>query len=165
MEQLLTSLTKTSIKELERNNFRYPLVGGVTDATSDDDNASILGDDARSTSASISSDDNEAALEEQLTRLGIKDNDGITYVGHSASIELVNTDLFRLRPYITWPGHDHIGLQLTSQGELMVVRKTRVDIGVSMRIDLDEESATKCTLPSTTLDQLPQEQIDSLIAT
>ncbi|KAI7880624.1 hypothetical protein K492DRAFT_177699 [Lichtheimia hyalospora FSU 10163] len=168
MEQLLTSLTKTSIKELERNNFRYPLVG-VTDPTSDDDNASIIGDDARSTSASISSDDNEAALEEQLTRLGIKDNDGITYVGRSASIELLNTDLFRLRPYITWPGHDHIGLQLTSQGELMVVRKTRVDIGVSMRIDLDDESATAVKptslLPSTALDQLSQEQVDSLIAT
>ncbi|KAI7847709.1 fungal-specific transcription factor domain-containing protein [Circinella umbellata] len=97
-------------------------------------------------------------LEERLSNLNIKDYDAITYTGRSASMDLLNTELFRFKPYIAWPNRSDVALQLTAQNELMVVRSvegtlTRLDIGLSMRsggadISTPKEESDTITPPS-----------------
>ena len=193
MEKLLTSLTNASIKELEKNDFKFNQqnaggksintknkrgkVRATTAASSagtstvmsikanNDDNNS---DDQDSLDSNVDDNDNDfendeddasiesqtssntpnIPLEERLSNLDIKDYDAITYTGRSASMDLLNTELFRLKPYIEWPGRNDVALKLTAQNELMVVRSvegtlTRLDIGLSMRSGGADISATK----------------------
>ncbi|KAI8138628.1 fungal-specific transcription factor domain-containing protein [Fennellomyces sp. T-0311] len=160
MEKLLTSLTNSSIKELERNDFQFDenrrkkgkaRAANVDDqdessTTSPDDNDDDEYDDDDVSIGSNMSNPN-VSLEERLSNLDIKDYDAITYTGRSASMELLNTEMFRFKPFVAWPGRSDVALQLTAQNELMVVRSidgpaTRLDIGLSMRSGGADVTAT-----------------------
>ena len=194
MEKLLTSLTNASIKELEKNDFKFNQQKGAgksikaknrrgkvrATATVSSANTSTVmsieadnddNDDQDSSDSNVddididndfeNDDEDDASiesqnssntpnipLEERLSNLDIKDYDAITYTGRSASMDLPNTELFRFKPYIAWPGRNDVALQLTAQNELMVVRSvegtlTRLDIGLSMRSGGADISATK----------------------
>ncbi|KAI9474823.1 fungal-specific transcription factor domain-containing protein [Zychaea mexicana] len=212
MEKLLTSLTNASIKELERNDFRFnqqqqqqqqhrgiltassSVASGVpattkknkkgkaratTSQISNDNSSNDDVDDSLESFSSDEDDDdivsiesqvsdsnnnnnNNPTLEERLSNLDINDYDTITYTGRSASMDLLNTDLFRFRPFVPWPGRNDVALQLTAQNELMVVRSvhdksssssspstTRLDIGLSMRSGGADLSATTTTTTTT----------------
>lgn len=152
MENLLTLLTQRSIKELEKEDFRIDEKMAVlgsdddecdfngsnnhngTDNDEEEDPAYSETDEANQ--ASDGADETEVSLEERLAKLNIANYDDITYTGRSASIKLIDPELFRSKPYVPWPGRDDVALQLTAQNELVVVRTaktdTKLDIGLSM---------------------------------
>ncbi|KAI8990032.1 fungal-specific transcription factor domain-containing protein [Pilobolus umbonatus] len=112
MESLLSAITKLSIRDLERNDFRYT---GNTSSTDDEE-------------------------EHQETETG-RDYDSIRYTGQSsAGSQLLGPELFKHQSSVHWPGKDNVYLQLSSNEELMIVTKedqngksdVRLNIGLSL---------------------------------
>ncbi|KAI9316653.1 fungal-specific transcription factor domain-containing protein [Dichotomocladium elegans] len=163
MEHLLKKLTKVSIEELESNDFRYP--SSLAASTfNDDGNDDVHSDDSR---LSMVNDPNISISKELPTRLNNQDDDTIVYTGRSASIDVVDPNVFRIRPCVPWPGYEHVSLRLTSENELIVERGSRVNIGVSMRIDLDPSTSSRMQslqCDTTDIPPLTREQMDAMIA-
>lgn len=133
MESLLAALTKSSIKDLERNDYQYaghsrpnssPPI--QTDSSSDDDE-----------------DSDSDAYQQTQDEVISKDYDSIKYTGQSsAGLRLFDDDVFQSHSSIPWPGKENIVLKLMSKDELMIIRTEKslttgrsdmfLDVGLSM---------------------------------
>lgn len=164
MESLLTSLTKSSIKEIERNDFRAESyltktnIGYRQEDDTNDDDSSIEDDDDsiysnQHSHNDMDDDDNNVSnnMEETLANLNLEDYDSIKYTGHSAGLHLLDENLFKSKSYVQLPGREDVALRLMSQNELLVVRSdrsssgknTRLDVGFSLSSTIfDEKKAT-----------------------
>lgn len=162
MESLLTSLTKSSIKEIERNDFRaepYLTRTNVDCRQQDieDDVSSIEDDDdsmySNQHSHNTMDDDDETVsntMEETLANLNLEDYDSIKYTGLSAGLQLLDENLFKSKSYVQLPGREDVALRLMSQNELLVVRSdrsssgknTRMDVGFSLSSTIFDEKKT-----------------------
>ena len=156
MESLLTSLTKSSIKDIERNDFRaetylnssnniqqyqQTIKNDVYDDDMDDDDSSLEDDDSSEYSKSnahCEEDDTTVAnMDEALANLNLDEYDSIKYTGHSAGLQVFDEKLFHQKSYVQWPGREDVALQLMNKNELLVVRTdrkadTRLDVGFSL---------------------------------
>ncbi|EPB84584.1 hypothetical protein HMPREF1544_08679 [Mucor circinelloides 1006PhL] len=159
MESLLTSLTKTSIKDIERNDFRLELLKhrekdrdhnhqhNHDDEEDEEDEEQQEDDDIEE--ADLTEDDsiessNHDSMEETLANLNLDDYDSIKYTGHSAGLQLIDHNLFKSKPYVQWPGREDVALRLMSQNELLVIRSsgkkdTRLDVGFSLNSSIFDE--------------------------
>ncbi|KAL0580990.1 hypothetical protein ABG067_008493, partial [Albugo candida] len=133
MESLLTCLTKASIKDIERNDFRpenyikdYQHSSYIMDhdhssieddeEEDDDDDSSDYSHSQRNTSIVTET----INMNETLANLKLDDYDSIKYTGHSAGLQLLDEKLFKSKNYVQWPGREDVALQLMSQNELLV---------------------------------------------
>lgn len=178
MESLLTSLTKSSIKDIERNDFRAETylkhsnhyktstnhsIDEFDDDEEDeddldDDNTSLEEEDDDSSDYSqrnsSMNEDTITNMDEALANLKIDDYDSIKYTGHSAGLQLLDEKLFKSKSYVQWPGREDVALQLMSQNELLVVRtssnhkNSRLDVGFSLSSTIFDEQQTPCHLPT-----------------
>lgn len=162
MESLLTSLTKTSIKDIERNDFRFDVLKhhgkdrdyGQQHSHDDDDEQEDEEDEEQQEDddveeADLTEDDsiessNHDSMEDTLANLNIDDYDSIKYTGHSAGLQLIDQSLFKSKPYVQWPGREDVALRLMSQNELLVIRSsgkkdTRLDVGFSLNSSIFDE--------------------------
>ncbi|KAI7894234.1 fungal-specific transcription factor domain-containing protein [Mucor mucedo] len=162
MESLLTTLTKSSMKEIERNDFRAEsyLSRNKIDYQQedmDDDVSSIEDDDDSIYSNQHSHNDVDDDvdtisnnMEETLANLNLEDYDSIKYTGHSAGLQLLDENLFKSKSYVQLPGREDVALRLMSQNELLVVRSdrsssgknTRMDVGFSLSSTIFDEKKT-----------------------
>ncbi|KAI8638151.1 fungal-specific transcription factor domain-containing protein [Parasitella parasitica] len=176
MESLLTSLTKTSIKDIERNDFRFESLKSCEkdlvldykqdhDEQPDNDSQEEDVDEADLTEDDSIESSNHDNMEETLANLNVDDYDSIKYTGHSAGLQLLDQNLFKSKPYVQWPGREDVALRLMSQNELLVIRssgkkETRLDVGFSLNSSIFDEkdtwkpqqnTLTDSSLPSTKL--------------
>ncbi|KAI9253784.1 fungal-specific transcription factor domain-containing protein [Phascolomyces articulosus] len=169
MEQLLVSLTNSSIKDLEKHDFQYEILPDTALAAAAA--TSVTSPPAPSDSSSDDDEDDDddfdptADIQQQLTNLDLKDYDSIKYTGHSAGLQVVDHDIFKSKPYIRWPGRDNVVLQMMGQDELMIVHTgkpdARLDVGLSMRssvFDIDHEQRSH-TSTSPTVNKRPSKQL------
>ncbi|KAG2223434.1 hypothetical protein INT45_001740, partial [Circinella minor] len=176
MEQLLISLTNSSIKELEKNDFQYEILpdkalAAATATSSFAAAATVSSPPAPSDSSSEDDEDDEddfdptADIQQQLTKLDLKDYDTIKYTGHSAGLQVIDHDVFKSKPYIRWPGRDNVVLQMMGQDELMIVHTgkpdTRLDVGLSMRSSVFDNGHDQRSHPSSspTVNKRPTKQL------
>ena len=183
MEQLLVSLTNSSIKELEKTDFQYEILPetALTAATTTSTFSAaaaaaaapvaVSSPPAPSDSSSEDDEDDEddfdptADIQQQLTKLDLKDYDAIKYTGHSAGLQVVDHDVFKSKPYIRWPGRDNVVLQMMGQDELMIVHTgkpdTRLDVGLSMRSSVFDNDHDQRSHPSSspTANKRPTKQL------
>ncbi|KAF7729782.1 hypothetical protein EC973_003861 [Apophysomyces ossiformis] len=138
METLLTELTRSSIKELEQNDFQLPCQKLSRPLRN---NSNSKDHDENDNSSDEEDEPERINRREKLATLDEKDYDSIKYTGHSAGLKLFDQGLFKSKPYIQWPGRDDVVLQMMSQNELMIVRKdysskggreSKLDVGLSM---------------------------------
>ncbi|CEP07470.1 hypothetical protein [Parasitella parasitica] len=158
MESLLTFLTKTSIKDIERNDFRFDSLkchekDPALDCKQDD--GEQRDDDCQEDDveeADLTEDDSIESLnydnmEETLANLNVDDYDSIKYTGHSAGLHLLDQNFFKSKPYVQWPGREDVALRLMPQNELLVIRSsgkkdTRLDVGFSLNSSIFDEKDT-----------------------
>jgi hypothetical protein len=163
MESLLTCLTKTSIKDIERNDFRpenyvkdyqhsnYNIMDNdhssiEDEEEDDDDDSSDYSHSQRNTSTTETMN-----MDETLANLKLDDYDSIKYTGHSAGLQLLDEKLFKSKNYVQWPGREDVALQLMSQNELLVVRTSssntnRIDVGFSLSSTIFDDKTTTNTI-------------------
>lgn len=179
MESLLISLTKTSIKDIERNDFRLEALrhyeqdqefNDNQDCDEDDQDNGIENDEDDVEEADLTEDDsieslNHDSMEETLANLNLDDYDSIKYTGHSAGLQLIDQNLFKSKSYVQWPGREDVALRLMSQNELLVIRSsgkkdTRLDVGFSLNSSIfddkeiwkpQQNTVADTSLPSTKL--------------
>ncbi|KAG0175939.1 hypothetical protein DFQ28_007973 [Apophysomyces sp. BC1034] len=125
MEALLTELTHSSIKDLERNDFQLPCQKALPPFDDNDNDEYCEEDDTSDEEDEL----DRLSMKERLASLDEKDFDSIRYTGHSAGLKLFDQGMFKSKPYIQWPGRDDVVLQMMSQNELMVVRTERSATG------------------------------------
>ncbi|KAI8329951.1 fungal-specific transcription factor domain-containing protein [Chlamydoabsidia padenii] len=157
MERLLTQLTNTPIKDLERTDFRHQRTLSDPSVSSSDDS-----DDEQQQETNV---DDDSSILDRLAHLDIQDYDSLKYTGQSAGL-LNPQDIFNeQQPTIAWPGRQDMVLQKIADDQLMVVRTekstrtgkldTRLDIGISINsaITIDSPLPTPSFLvnPSKTL--------------
>lgn len=173
MERLLTQLTNSTIKDLERSDFSPTHQRGLSDpcVVSDDTSSSSDDDD----------DDDDARQEQQqrpdsttttildrLAHLDIQDYDSLKYTGQSAG--LFDSDaLFSSSSSVTpppstkeeapvciaWPGRQDMVLQRMADDQVMVVRTeksaltgkvdTRLDVGLSLNSAFTHDDVSVAT--------------------
>lgn len=162
MESLLTSLTNTSIKDIEKNDFR---VGSCTidkrhikdDVDQDLCNQNEERYDDEDYDSSPDDDSTESCfdhhvydMDRTLANLDVNDYDSIKYTGNSAGLQLFDQGQFKSKSYLQWPGREDVALKLMSQNELLVVRSdrsvsgkkkpdTRLDVGFSLRSSIFDD--------------------------
>jgi hypothetical protein len=137
MESLLTLLTNTSIKDIEKNDFRIESYVIPKEHTKDlSDQESCIDDDESSHDDSTECSYN---MEQTIASLDMNDYDSIKYTGNSAGLQLLDQNLFKSKSYLQLPGREDVALRLMSQNELLVVRSdrsgkknTRLDVGFSL---------------------------------
>ncbi len=164
MESLLTALTKSSIKDLERNDYQY---------TEHSRPAS-----SPTTQSDSSSDEDEDSDSDVCQEIGdevtSKDYDSIRYTGQSSvGLRLFDDEVFQTHSSIPWPGKDNIVLKLMSKEELMIVRTEKsstagrsdmfLDVGLSMHAPV-YNSVLRSTPVSTTNSKKPaRHHLDKMI--
>lgn len=175
MEQLLMSLTNSSIKDLEKNDFRPTHKRNisdpnVTDSSSEDDEEdddeeeNNCRDDISTENDNDNDNDNELSITHRLQQLDIDDYDSIKYTGQSAGLQMIDhANLFKTTTTIPWPGRENnIVLQKLADDQFMVVRTekssngrfdTRLDVGLSINTSIIQSSSSP---PSSDAQQLLQ---------
>lgn len=160
MEALLTYLTKSSIKDLERNDFQY--------------NGCVQQPYPTNSSNSDSSSEDELDDFEPTTMM--KDYDSIKYTGESSiGSKLFDSTIFKGQSSIPWPGRNDIVLKLMSQDELMIVRTEKssltgksdmfLDVGLSMNAPLsnDHTANSFASLSQRNMKKPPKYHVDKMI--
>lgn len=166
MESLLTCLTKSTIKDIERNDFRaesylksnniqhyqQPTREEEHDDIDDDDSSFEDDDNSEYSNQQMSNIIDESNMDETLANLNMDDYDSIKYTGLSAGLQLLDENLFKSKSYVQLPGREDVALQLMSQNELLVVRSdrspsgkrpdTRLDVGFSLTSTIFDEKAS-----------------------
>ncbi|KAG2235950.1 hypothetical protein INT48_004280 [Thamnidium elegans] len=165
MESLLTCLTKSTIKDIERNDFRaesylknnniqhyQPTKEEEHDDIDDDDSSFEDDDNSEYSNQQMSNIIDESNMEDTLANLNLDDYDSIKYTGLSAGLQLLDENLFKSKSYVQLPGREDVALQLMSQNELLVVRSdrspsgkrpdTRLDVGFSLTSTIFDEKTS-----------------------
>jgi G3E family GTPase len=188
MESLLISLTNTSIKDIEKNDFRvesYTINSNKRldecsqddeeeEVEEDDDDDDSSPDDDDSTDSFSNHHHHHQDMEQTIANLDLSDYDSIKYTGNSAGLQLLDQSLFKSKSYLQWPGREDVALRLMSQNELLVVRSDRsasgkknkidtirLDVGFSLSSSIfDNQDNQQVTIPPTKPSDMPS---DSLI--
>lgn len=146
MEQLLTRLTNTSLSDLESNDFK--LSPQQTDSSQEDEQ-----------------DESDQEIENRLSTLNLSDYDSATYTGQSASFNtLIDPQLFENKTWLSWPNRQNVALQLSTDNELILVRPSKLDIGLSTRTSLENKSKNRSKRRSPQDQEPDQQLIDKMIA-
>lgn len=146
MEQLLTRLTNTSLSDLESNDFK--LSPQQTDSSQEDEQ-----------------DESDQEIENRLSTLNLSDYDSATYTGQSASFNtLIDPQLFENKAWLSWPNRPNVALQLSTDNELILVRPSKLDIGLSTRTSLENKSKNRSKRRSPQDQEPDQQLIDKMIA-
>ncbi|OBZ89611.1 Nitrogen assimilation transcription factor nit-4 [Choanephora cucurbitarum] len=164
MENLLTSLTNQSIKDIERNDFRIdafavnrnqtPIHTQAYQEDDEEEEEEEEEDESSISDESTHSSKLNSSIEDTLANLDLDDYDTLKYTGHSAGLQLIDQKLFKSKTFVPLPGRDDVALRLMSQNELLVVRTgkkkpdTRLDVGFSLNSSIFDEKHNQLQLNS-----------------
>lgn len=172
MELLLTSLTKLSVQELEKKDYRLDsrtTIDKVNEIRNDyddnEDDDEVLSDISDMKSIDDDYNHNDSSMEDTLANLNLDDYDSLKYTGQSACFQLLDRNLFTSKNILHLPGREDVVFKLMPENELLVIRSnsgkrnTRLDVGFSLNSSIFDEkknqdhhsldtTMSKRTLPS-----------------
>lgn len=160
MESLLAALTQCTIEDLERNDFQYAGHKRTTSPTIQTDTSS--------------DEEDEIDLPDSDSEDISDHHDSIKYTGKSsAGLNLFNSELFKSRSTVPWPGREGIVLKLMSDDELMIIQTeksksgklgTLLDVGLAMKSSVfDQKSDLTHSSNIKALKKPARHQLDQII--